>query len=65
MISWISVLLGLSFAGVVCAVRGVDQEIFELEHTKSPLLRYPTQYTQDIVPNRVHSHNDCTRNNEY
>jgi hypothetical protein len=51
----------LTFAGVTLAVRGVDQAILNLEKANSPLLQYPTQYTQDIVPKWIHSHNDCTR----
>ena len=38
---------------------GVFQWISDLEASNSRLLRYPTQLTQDIVPKRIHSHNDC------
>jgi hypothetical protein len=49
---------------LVFATRGVDQAIATLEKDKSPLLQYPTQYTQGIVPKAIHSHNDCMRFNE-
>jgi len=35
------------------------QDIAHLESSKSPLLQYPTQLTQGIVPKAIHSHNDC------
>lgn len=38
---------------------GVFQWIADLEASNSSLLRYPTQLTQNIVPKRIHSHNDC------
>ena len=35
--------------------------IFDLvaNSTSGPLVRYPTQLTQNIVPKQIHSHNDC------
>ncbi|KAM6502630.1 hypothetical protein JOM56_002607 [Amanita muscaria] len=36
-------------------------KIQQLENSNSPLLVYPTQFTQDIVPKYVHSHNDYWR----
>ena len=38
---------------------GVDQQIAQLEASNSKLLRYPTQFTQGIMPKAIHSHNDC------
>ena len=37
----------------------IDDVITKLENSQSPLLQYPTQLTQDIVPKQIHSHNDC------
>ena len=37
----------------------VDQAILSLESSNSSFLRYPTQFTQDIMPIGIHSHNDC------
>lgn len=37
----------------------VVQAIASLENSNSPLLQYPTQFTQGIVPKQIHSHNDC------
>lgn len=59
-------MLGSLVALVACvhlpfisANPGVVQEISLLEHNNSPLLLYPTQFTQNIVPKQIHSHNDC------
>ena len=38
---------------------GVDDQIAILLKQHSPLLSYPTDYTRDIVPKAIHSHNDC------
>ncbi|KAM6502632.1 hypothetical protein JOM56_002609 [Amanita muscaria] len=40
---------------------GVLKQIQDLEDSNSPLLLYPTQFTQDIVPKNIHSHNDYWR----
>jgi len=40
----------------------VDQQIAFLQSSNSSLLRYPTQFTQNIVPKAIHSHNDYWRN---
>jgi hypothetical protein len=40
---------------------GVLDEISMLEATNSTLLRYPTDFTQNIVPKPIHSHNDYWR----
>ncbi|KAJ7254019.1 hypothetical protein B0H12DRAFT_567853 [Mycena haematopus] len=40
---------------------GVLDEISMLEATNSTLLRYPTDFTQNIVPKTIHSHNDYWR----
>lgn len=59
-------MLGSLIALVACvhlpfisAKPGVVQEISLLEHNNSPLLLYPTQFTQNIIPKQIHSHNDC------
>ncbi|KZT30499.1 hypothetical protein NEOLEDRAFT_1159676 [Neolentinus lepideus HHB14362 ss-1] len=39
----------------------VDDQIVFLESSNSSLLRYPTQFTQNIVPKSIHSHNDYWR----
>ena len=44
---------------VALAKPGVDQQIAFLESSNSALLQYPTQFTQNIVPKAIHSHNDC------
>jgi len=49
-------LVGLSFQRP-----GVLDEIAMLEATNSSLLRYPTDFTQNIVPKNIHSHNDYWR----
>jgi hypothetical protein len=54
------VLSVLAAIGLVNAKRGVDQAILNLEKSNSPLLSYPTDYTQGVVPKNIHSHNDCT-----
>ena len=48
-----------ALATVACAKPGVDQQIAQLEASNSKLLRYPSQFTQGIMPKRIHSHNDC------
>ena len=37
----------------------VGQAIASLESSDSLLLQYPTQFTQNIVPKQIHSHNGC------
>ena len=44
---------------LVAAKPGVDQQIAFLETSNSTLLQYPTQFTQNIMPRMIHSHNDC------
>ncbi|KAJ3771694.1 hypothetical protein FB446DRAFT_89485 [Lentinula raphanica] len=39
----------------------VFKQITMLEESNSTLLRYPTQFTQNIVPKQIHSHNDYWR----
>jgi len=39
----------------------VDNQITTLENSNSPLIQYPTQFTQNIVPKPIHSHNDYWR----
>jgi hypothetical protein len=52
-------LATFALAHVVGALRGVDQAIMQLEKANSPLINYPTDFTQNIVPKMIHSHNDC------
>ncbi|KAJ3875242.1 hypothetical protein F5051DRAFT_414620 [Lentinula edodes] len=40
---------------------GVLDQITILEQSNSTLLQYPTQFTQNIVPKQIHSHNDYWR----
>lgn len=51
----------LSLATLAASKPGVLKAIHNLENSHSPLLQYPTQFTQNIVPKYIHSHNDCTR----
>ena len=37
----------------------INDQIAALETANSPLLQFPTQLTQNIVPKPIHSHNDC------
>ena len=48
-----------SWSAVVLAGAGIHKQIRDLIKSDSPLLQYPTQVTQDIVPKGIHSHNDC------
>jgi len=60
MFSKLSLLVVLSsWSTVVLAEAGIHRKIKDLVKSNSPLLWYPTQITQDIVPKRIHSHNDC------
>ncbi|EJD40206.1 hypothetical protein AURDEDRAFT_115976 [Auricularia subglabra TFB-10046 SS5] len=43
------------------AANGIDNRITELVNSYSPLLQYPTNFTQGIVPKAIHSHNDYWR----
>ncbi|KAH9849728.1 hypothetical protein C2E23DRAFT_896766 [Lenzites betulinus] len=57
-----SVLLVLhAFVAIAVAKPGVDQQIAQLEAANSKLLQYPTQFTQNIMPKMIHSHNDYWR----
>ena len=38
----------------------IGDRIAALEAANSPLLQYPTQLTQNVVPKPIHSHNDCS-----
>jgi hypothetical protein len=49
----------------VYATTGVDQQIAMLIKEQSPLLSYPTDFTRNIVPKAIHSHNDCKRGNVF
>ncbi|KAF8078538.1 hypothetical protein FPV67DRAFT_1688677 [Lyophyllum atratum] len=58
-ISLICALLGSLASGL--AKPGILKQIQSLQSSNSSLLRYPTQFTQDIVPKAIHSHNDYWR----
>ncbi|CAL1695464.1 unnamed protein product [Somion occarium] len=52
--------------GVTCVLESfgkatVHQEILQLENSNDTRLKYPTQFTQNIVPKPIHSHNDYWR----
>ncbi|KAI0639784.1 hypothetical protein C8Q77DRAFT_1044422 [Trametes polyzona] len=55
------VLLGLCALATAGAKPSIDQQIAQLEASNSKLLRYPTQFTQNIMPKMIHSHNDYWR----
>jgi len=50
-----------SLVGLSSQRPGVLDEITMLETSNSTLLRYPTDFTQNIVPKGIHSHNDYWR----
>jgi len=50
-----------SLVGLSSQRPGVLDEITMLEATNSTLLRYPTDFTQNIMPKQIHSHNDYWR----
>ncbi|KAK1232710.1 hypothetical protein PQX77_004186 [Marasmius sp. AFHP31] len=54
-------LAAASAFSLSAAEPGVDQQISLLKAENSSLLRYPTQYTQGIIPKAIHSHNDYWR----
>ncbi|KAH8119824.1 hypothetical protein DFH11DRAFT_10612 [Phellopilus nigrolimitatus] len=60
-----SVALKITATLLLCQVSsgkpGVDTQIAILEDSNSTLLQYPTQFTQNIVPKSIHSHNDYWR----
>ncbi|KAF5390288.1 hypothetical protein D9757_002853 [Collybiopsis confluens] len=58
----ISVIYILVAQGIGCLGKpGVLDQIAMLEDSNSSLLQYPTQFTQNIVPKQIHSHNDYWR----
>ncbi|KAF8627626.1 hypothetical protein AX15_004323 [Amanita polypyramis BW_CC] len=61
MLNGLRTFVVLWFVSLVTSKPGVLKQIQYLENSNSPLLRYPTQYTQDIVPKYIHSHNDYWR----
>ncbi|PIL31588.1 hypothetical protein GSI_06290 [Ganoderma sinense ZZ0214-1] len=56
-----SLLAFLGRLALVQAKATVGQAIATLENSNSSLLQYPTQFTQNIVPKQIHSHNDYWR----
>jgi len=61
MLSLTQLILGFLITRQVCSTPGVNKEITRLENSNSPLLQYPTSFTQNIVPKAIHSHNDYWR----
>jgi hypothetical protein len=57
--SFAQAVLSLFLVRFVWCSPGVNTQIAQLEKENSPLLRYPTSFTQNIVPKAIHSHNDC------
>src|ERR1700753_217480 len=55
-----SLLGSLLLFGWTAKAAGVDDQIAILLKEHSPLLTYPTDFTRDIVPKAIHSHNDCS-----
>jgi len=57
----------LACAGAQACVRNLKpgptvlNQITMLERSNSSLIHYPTQFTQNIVPKPIHSHNDYWR----
>ncbi|KAJ3757196.1 hypothetical protein EV360DRAFT_46525 [Lentinula raphanica] len=51
----------VTHGAIVLARPTVFKQITMLEESNSTLLRYPTQFTQNIVPKQIHSHNDYWR----
>lgn len=52
-------LLGLTIAELSLAKAGIGARIAALEASNSSTLQYPSQFTQNIMPKPIHSHNDC------
>lgn len=52
-------LLTMTLATAAAGKASIFAKIASLEASKSPLLQYPTQFTQAIIPKQIHSHNDC------
>ncbi|KAJ6575212.1 hypothetical protein B0H19DRAFT_632556 [Mycena capillaripes] len=61
MVSVLVLVTIASLVGLSSQRPGVLDEITMLEATNSTLLRYPTDFTQNIVPKNIHSHNDYWR----
>ena len=59
MMSFSKLSLFSSWSAVALARASVHKQIKDLIKSNSSLLQYPTQFTQDIVPKQIHSHNDC------
>lgn len=57
----LTVSLALVLASFSAGKASVNQQITDLENSNSPLLQFPTQFTQNIVPKPIHSHNDYWR----
>ena len=55
-----SIVYAIKLATLVVASPGIYDQIALLQGSNSTLLKYPTQYTQGIIPKSIHSHNDCT-----
>lgn len=56
---FLGLLLTMTLATAAAGKASIFAKIASLEASKSPLLQYPTQFTQAIIPKHIHSHNDC------
>jgi len=62
MFKTISLLLPLlTVLGLVHARAGINDQIVFLQESNASILRYPSQFTQGIIPKQIHSHNDYWR----
>jgi len=61
MLGLFSLLGSFLLFGQTAKAAGVDDQIAILLKEHSPLLTYPTDFTRDIVPKAIHSHNDYWR----
>ncbi|RDB28590.1 hypothetical protein Hypma_015440 [Hypsizygus marmoreus] len=59
--TWGALVINWLVLSGILAKPGVLQQIEHLESSNSPLLRYPTQFSQGIIPKQIHSHNDYWR----
>lgn len=57
----IALLLTAALPLLVAGKATIGDQIAALEAANSPLLQYPTQLTQNVVPKPIHSHNDYWR----
>ena len=61
-VTMLAYTLLLSLAAAPAAVSSKPTILDSIANaSSSPLVHYPTQLTQGIVPKQIHSHNDCTQ----